>query len=86
MFSADSLPDNPAVLKAPAPSLTLEGIENGLLIFQAVAYVPGPRQASAVRSELLFTILGELRQAGLPLSSPAMVMSAPPALAQAALV
>ena len=78
--------DHPAVLKAPAPSLTLEGIENGLLIFQAVAYVPGPRQASAVRSELLFTILGELRQAGLPLSSPAMVMSAPPALAQAAQV
>ena len=68
---------HPSVLTAPAPSLTLEGIENGQLIFQAIAYVPGPRQASGVKSELLFTILGDLRQAGLPLSTPAMVLASP---------
>jgi small-conductance mechanosensitive channel len=68
---------HPIVLKTPPPSLTLEGIENGQLIFQAIAYVPGPRLAGGVKSDLLFTILGSLRQAGLPLSTPAMVMTTP---------
>nr|WP_260590738.1 DUF3772 domain-containing protein [Variovorax sp. DXTD-1] len=49
------------VLETPAPSLTLEGIEGGLLIFQAIAYVPSPRLAGSVRSDLLFTILERLR-------------------------
>ena len=49
------------VLETPAPSLTLEGIENGLLIFQAIAYVPSPRLAGGVRSDLLFTILERMR-------------------------
>lgn len=49
------------VLETPAPSLTLEGIEGGLLIFQAIAYVPSPRLAGSVRSDLLFTILESLR-------------------------
>jgi small-conductance mechanosensitive channel len=49
------------VLETPAPSLTLEGIEGGLLIFQAIAYVPSPRLAGGVRSDLLFTILESLR-------------------------
>jgi potassium efflux system protein len=48
------------VLETPAPSLTLEGIEGGLLIFQAIAYVPSPRLAGGVRSDLLFTILERL--------------------------
>ncbi|WP_432445600.1 DUF3772 domain-containing protein [Variovorax paradoxus] len=49
------------VLETPAPSLTLEGIEGGLLIFQAIAYVPSPRLAGGVRSDLLFTILERMR-------------------------
>nr|WP_242630899.1 DUF3772 domain-containing protein [Variovorax paradoxus] len=49
------------VLETPAPSLTLEGIEGSLLIFQAIAYVPSPRLAGSVRSDLLFTILERLR-------------------------
>jgi len=66
------------VLETPAPSLTLEGIENGLLIFQAIAYVASPRLAGGVRSDLLFTILDELKKASLPLAVPTMVMTAPP--------
>ncbi len=75
MLSACNM--HPTVLPTPAPSLTLEGIENGLLIFQAIAYVPSPRLAGGVRSELLFTILEELKQAGLPLAAPTVVMTTP---------
>ncbi|MBB1600658.1 DUF3772 domain-containing protein [Variovorax sp. UMC13] len=76
------------VLATPAPSLTLEGIENGLLIFQAIAYVASPRLAGGVRSDLLFVILDELKKAGLPMATPTtMVMAAPePAAAAAAVV
>jgi len=74
---------HPAVLAAPAPSLTLEGIENGQLIFQAIAYVASPRQAGGVRSDLLFSILDALRQAGLPLAAPMLTMAVPPPTAPA---
>jgi len=65
------------VLETPAPSLTLEGIENGLLIFQAIAYVASPRLAGGVRSDLLFVILDELKKAGLPMATPTTFMMAP---------
>ncbi|WP_436301129.1 DUF3772 domain-containing protein [Variovorax paradoxus] len=64
-----------SVLETPAPSLTLEGIEGGLLIFQAIAYVPSPRLAGSVRSDLLFTILERLDAEQLPL----VPYAAPPA-------
>src|SRR4029079_13736267 len=67
-----ALQEHEAVLVAPAPSVTLDGIENGLLIFQAIAYVSGPRLAAGVRSELLFTILKRLQAAQVPMAiSPA---------------
>ncbi|CAN7607919.1 DUF3772 domain-containing protein [Variovorax sp. LjRoot130] len=76
--------DHAGVLLSPAPTVTLEGIENGMLIFQAIAYVQSPRLAGGVRSDLLFAILDLLKEAGLPLAVPTMVMSpteppAPPA-------
>ena len=52
----------------PAPAVTLDGIEMGFLIFQAIAYVHGPRLAGGVRSELLFTILDGCRPRGLPMA------------------
>ena len=71
---------HPGVLETPEPSLSLEGIENGSLIFQAIAYVASPRLAGGVRSDLLFTMLDDFRNAGLPLAVPTMMMtSAPPA-------
>nr|WP_280813540.1 DUF3772 domain-containing protein [Variovorax sp. TBS-050B] len=75
------------VLDTPAPSLTLEGIENGLLVFQAIAYVSSPRLAGGVRSDLLFTILERLHAAQLPLApyaaaaAPAPMPAAPGAAA-----
>jgi small-conductance mechanosensitive channel len=62
--------EHEGVLPAPAPGVTLDGIENGLLIFQAIAYVPGPRVAAGVRSDLLFTILERLQAAKVPMALP----------------
>ncbi|MGJ7495656.1 DUF3772 domain-containing protein [Variovorax sp. RT4R15] len=63
------------VLATPEPSVTLEGIEGGTLIFQAIAYVPSPRLAGGVRSDLLFEILDALQAADLPLSVPTMLVA-----------
>ncbi len=61
--------DHPGVLASPAPSVTLEGVEVGFLIFQAVAYVPSPRLAGGVRSDVLFAMLDGLRAAELPMAA-----------------
>ena len=66
--------EHPGVLPSPEPGVTLDGIENGLLVFQAIAYVPNPRMAGGVRSDLLFTILDGLKAAQLPM---AVYLSAP---------
>ena len=66
---------HPGVLATPAPGVTLEGVEGGALIFQAIAYVASPRLAGGVRSDLLFEILDALQGGELPLSVPTMLMS-----------
>jgi small-conductance mechanosensitive channel len=63
------------ILPTPAASVTLDGIENGFLIFQVIAYVQSPRLAGGVRSDLLFSMLDGLKQADLPL----VAYAAPPA-------
>ena len=70
-------------LPIPEPSLMLDGIEGGFLIFQLIAYVQNPRLAGGVRSDLLFTILDELNKAQLPLAAyaAAPMPVAPPASA-----
>ncbi|MFT4267394.1 MAG: DUF3772 domain-containing protein [Xenophilus sp.] len=70
--------EHPLVLAAPAPSVTLQDIDQGRLIFQGIAYVGNPRQADAARSDLLFALLDNLRQAGLPLTAPTLTMAVPP--------
>ena len=71
---------NPAVLAQPAPSLTLEGVETGMLVFQATCYVGGPRLVGGVRSELLFAMLESFRQAGVAMAAPpTVVVTSPPA-------
>lgn len=61
--------NHPGVLATPAPAVTLEGIEVGFMIFQAVAYVQSPRLSGGIRSDVLFTILDGLRAAGLPMAA-----------------
>jgi potassium efflux system protein len=75
--------EHDGVLPALAPSVTLDGIENGFLIFQVIAYVASPRLAGGVRSDLLFSMLNGLRAADLPLAAYA---AAPPPGSAAPLV
>ncbi|WP_440108280.1 DUF3772 domain-containing protein [Acidovorax sp. BL-A-41-H1] len=65
------------VLDDPEPIVQLEGILNGTLTFLAIGYVSNPRNTGGVRSDLLFTILAALREAGLSLSPPATTAVAP---------
>ncbi|MGR4870868.1 DUF3772 domain-containing protein [Variovorax sp. LARHSF232] len=74
--------EHEAVLETPAPSVTLDAVENGLLMFLAIAYVPNPRMAGGVRSDLLFTILDRLQAAQLPMVA---VYAPPPGTAGAVL-
>ncbi|EJE52669.1 small-conductance mechanosensitive channel [Acidovorax sp. CF316] len=59
------------IMADPEPVVQLEGILNGTLTFLAIGYVSNPRNAGGVRSDLLFSILDSLRDAGLALSPPA---------------
>jgi small-conductance mechanosensitive channel len=68
---------HPKVLPAPAPSLSLEGVETGMLVFQAICYVDGPRNAGGVRSDLLFAMLDAFRQAGVEMAAPPTVVMPP---------
>ncbi|WP_422845579.1 DUF3772 domain-containing protein [Acidovorax sp. M2(2025)] len=79
--------DHEGVLETPEPIVQLEGIVSGTLTFLAIGYVSNPRNAGSVRSDLLFSILGALREAGLALSPPATTAVAPyvPSAAQAPL-
>jgi small-conductance mechanosensitive channel len=61
---------NHDVLRQPVPNVLLDGIENGALMFLAVAYIANPRQSGSVRSDLLFDILARLRDERIALSSP----------------
>jgi len=65
--------EHETILPTPEPGVTLDGIENGLLVFQLIAFVPTPRLAGGVRSDLLFTILGRLQEAHVPMVVPAAV-------------
>ena len=69
--------EHEGVLQTPEPSVQLEGILNGTLTFLAIGYVSNPRNVGGVRSDLLFSILDGLRNAGLALSPPATTAIAP---------
>jgi potassium efflux system protein len=79
--------EHESVLDNPEPIVQLDGIVNGTLTFLAIGYVSNPRNAGGVRSDLLFSILKALRDAGLALSPPATTAVATyvPAAAQAPL-
>ncbi len=71
------------IMDNPAPIVQLEDIVSGTLTFLAIGYVSNPRNAGGVKSELLFSILESLREAGMALSPPAST-TVPPASAAAA--
>jgi potassium efflux system protein len=76
--------DNPDVLETPAPSVQLDGIDNGYLMFNATGFASSPRLTYGVRSALLFELLKRLKAATIPISKPSTMVlrSVPEALSQ----
>lgn len=66
--------DHAEVQATPAPSVALDGIDNGKLVFSATAYVGSPRKSYGVRSDVLFEVLKRLREAKLPMSNPSTML------------
>ncbi len=66
----EALTAHHGVLAMPTPSVLLDSIEEGSLIFIAVAYIANPRQSGSVRSDLMFDILARLRADCIALSLP----------------
>lgn len=62
--------NHPATLDIPSPYVQLENIDAAAMTFNCVAYVKSPRDASNVKSDLLFELLDRLRKAKIPMSSP----------------
>jgi small-conductance mechanosensitive channel len=67
-------------LAMPAPSVLLESVDGGTMLFNCVAYVNSPREVGGVKSDLLFEMLEQLRVARLPMTSPQsmLVRNLPP--------
>ncbi|GLQ96620.1 DUF3772 domain-containing protein [Dyella mobilis] len=65
-----ALNDNESTLETPAPYVRLDDVTGSAMTFSGVAYVRSPRDASAVKSDLLFDLLARLEKAQLPLSTP----------------
>ncbi|OOG64372.1 mechanosensitive ion channel protein MscS [Rhodanobacter sp. B04] len=57
-------------LNTPAPSVQLDNLDGGSMLFSCTAYVNSPREVSSVKSDLLFETLERLRDAKLPMTSP----------------
>ncbi|MBD1550737.1 DUF3772 domain-containing protein [Pseudomonas typographi] len=62
--------EHQAILDAPAPSVSFKDLTTSGLIISASGYVNSPRSVGGARSDLLFTVLGRLRELGIALSSP----------------
>jgi small-conductance mechanosensitive channel len=56
---------NTDILREPAPSVMIDGIDSANVIFNASAFVRSPRLAYATRSAVLFDALRRLRAAGI---------------------
>ncbi|MBD8596494.1 DUF3772 domain-containing protein [Pseudomonas sp. CFBP 8772] len=62
--------EHEAILDTPAPSVTFKDLTNTGLIISASGFVNSPRSVGGARSDLLFTVLGRLREMGIALSAP----------------
>jgi potassium-dependent mechanosensitive channel len=74
---------HPGTLSTPAPSVQLDNLDGGSMLFSCTAYVNSPREVSNVKSDLLFETLERLRDAKLPMTSPqSMVVRNLPPIAE----
>ncbi|HEY2622205.1 MAG TPA: DUF3772 domain-containing protein [Dyella sp.] len=66
----DILRNHPATLNTPSPSVQLDNVDGGSMMFVCTAYVSSPRIAGDVKSDVLFEIIDRLHKADLPLTTP----------------
>ncbi|OLF53825.1 DUF3772 domain-containing protein [Pseudomonas chlororaphis] len=66
--------EHEAILKNPSISVSFKDLTSNGLIISVSGYVASPRSVSGTRSDLLFTILGRLRELDIALSSPQNLM------------
>ncbi len=66
----DILRNHPATLNAPSPSVQLDNVDAGSMMFVCTAYVSSPRNAGDVKSDVLFEIIDRLHKANQPLTTP----------------
>ncbi|MDG2536605.1 DUF3772 domain-containing protein [Dyella jiangningensis] len=66
----DILRNHPSTLETPSPSVQLDSIDSGSLMFVCTAYVTNPRDGGNVKSDLLFEIINRLRESNMPLTTP----------------
>ncbi|WP_296257257.1 MULTISPECIES: DUF3772 domain-containing protein [unclassified Pseudomonas] len=62
--------EHAAILETPAPSVSFKDLTTTGVIISVSGYVNSPRSVGGARSDLLFTVLGRLRELGIALSSP----------------
>jgi len=62
--------EHEAILETPAPSVSFKDLTTTGVIISVSGYVNSPRSVGGARSDLLFTVLGRLRELGIALSSP----------------
>ncbi len=62
--------EHEAILDTPAPSVSFKDLTTTGVIISVSGYVNSPRSVGGARSDLLFTVLGRLREAGIALSLP----------------
>jgi len=66
----EALRSHASTLSTPTPLVRLDNINASSMTFSMTSYVRSPRDVGAVKSDILFDILGRLRAANLPLSTP----------------
>ncbi|CAM5391254.1 DUF3772 domain-containing protein [Eoetvoesiella caeni] len=69
-----ALEENSDVLADPEPSVLLDSVTATGIVFKLTGYIKSPRFTSEVRSALLFALLQQLKDAGLPLVTPASIV------------
>lgn len=62
--------EHEAILDTPAASVSFKDLTNTGVIISVSGYVNSPRSVGGARSDLLFTVLGRLREMGVALSAP----------------
>lgn len=68
---------HPGVLPSPAPNVQLDGVDGTNLILNATGFVNSPRAAYGVKSDVLFEVLKQLREAqALPLAAGPALLAA----------